>query len=578
MINFVKAFVLVMALSSAAHAAVVPDFADNLYQNHELSRSEQKCLDEGYKITYANCSGQTAPTDRCPYHDSYYRNCSRQQWCLNNNYSFSYTDCKVPLYATKLCPNKFPLYRACVENTAKACMNAGFSSDEQCQLTDKRCPYSVKFGVCCDNCSTYSTLLNQIPVGFVADGETCKTCAGLVKTNIRPADCEGFENCRFGPASPQTPSCRSGYETFYSACKTADALCREEGFSDAYCSETEETLTCPHNPKLKKCRVNCLKLARKLYPQADIISEDVKNPVLDLTKKELRSLVGMDHPECKLSQRPVIDLNITEKTFAQYQDLFDRKIENVIIRLNFGDAKTFKANGSMHNVKIIFSGLFADCPLESRSTEISGLVSLADLPMMCSNLKIAPESKFLTTGSIRGNVTLGKDSALGVKGDLFGALQTGAYTQLFIKGRLEYNDKLNKSLYSESISFGCNSKNKIVEGIFADTANVFVKQYAKLDTPSISLKSVSNSTKLPNSLSGLHLYKFSNIFYTYGDDKTTTIFPIVENPDSTCDDKYYIHLGSAADKSAQINVVEPANRLEDKWKCRSVDRKLQSCD
>ena len=103
MIKLAKTLALVSFFGVAlnAHAAVVPEYAANTYQNHELTRAEQKCLDEGYKITYANCSNQTAPADRCPHHDAYYRSCSQEQWCRNNNYTFLETDCKAPFYPFK---------------------------------------------------------------------------------------------------------------------------------------------------------------------------------------------------------------------------------------------------------------------------------------------------------------------------------------------------------------------------------------------------------------------------------------------------------------------------------------------
>ena len=60
----IKFFCLIFSfcvVSAAVRAAVAPEYADNSYSNHELTRAEKKCLDEGYKITYANCSNQTAP-------------------------------------------------------------------------------------------------------------------------------------------------------------------------------------------------------------------------------------------------------------------------------------------------------------------------------------------------------------------------------------------------------------------------------------------------------------------------------------------------------------------------------------
>ena len=171
----IKFFCLIFSfcvVSAAVRAAVAPEYADNSYSNHELTRAEKKCLDEGYKITYANCSNQTAPADQCPHHKSYYRTCSQEQWCRNNNFRFLNEDCKLPLYPLKMCDNQFPLYRTCQENVIKACEDSGFKSKDECKLTDKRCPYSKDYGICCGKCEDFSHILKQIPAGYVPTGET----------------------------------------------------------------------------------------------------------------------------------------------------------------------------------------------------------------------------------------------------------------------------------------------------------------------------------------------------------------------------------------------------------------------
>ncbi len=561
-----------------AHASVVPDYADNTYQNRELTRAEQKCIDEGYRVTYANCSNQTAPSERCPHHDSYYRSCSQEQWCRNNNYTILANDCKRPLYPTKLCDNRFPLYRSCQENSAKACVELGYVSSEVCQLSNKLCPYSKNYGTCCNDCPEMSHRLNQIPEGYVATGESCTTCEGIVKTNIRPADCPGFSECPYGPLSAQTPSCRQGEKILYTACKTAADLCREQGFTAERCNKDEDAIPCAYDNNLKQCRTNCLKLARKLYPDADLISGNTVNPVLDLTKTELRSLVGLSNPDCRQYQRPVVTLNITRENLPMYREILDRKIENVDLMIYLQEPLELPASGSLRNTRITFFGAPSECQIKARQTPVSGIVSFVNAPNLCTNFNVAPDSKLLSEGSVTGNINLGKDSALGLKGNLIGGLKTGAYSEVFIKGRLEFADPFNYVSHSEGVSFGCNSKNKIVEGIILKPANLFVKQYAKIDTPKITLVSTSDNIKLANSLSSLHIYKYANIFSSYDNLAQSTIFPLIENPDSDCDDKYYIHLGSAAEGPAQSVTIEPSFRIEDRWKCRDLSRKQMTCD
>ncbi len=571
-------FLCLCSISETTQASVVPDYASNNYQNHELSRSEKKCLEEGYKITYANCSNQTAPADRCPHHDAYYRSCSQEQWCRNNNYTFLAEDCKRPLYPVKMCANKFPLYRICQENPVKACQNSGYKFKDECKLTDKRCPYSQDYGICCGSCPEFSHRIDNIPEGYVADGETCKTCDDVVMTNIKPAACEGFQACRFGPLSPQTPSCRQGKKTLYSACKSAETLCQENGYTQNTCSETEDAQDCPQNSSYKKCSTNCFKLAKKLYPEADIIATDTQNPILNLTKTELRSLSGLTETSCKNLTRATAEFTINSENMEQYQNLMERDIENIIIKLNYEEPIPLPANGKMKNVKIIFSGNLPDCPLESRKTEITGTVNFIGAPTLCMNFNVAPEAKLLTDGSIKGDIDIGKDAALGVKGNVNGYLKTDNYTEVLIKGNLSYNDPANNQPEDAGIIFGCNNKVKIEGGIFADTTSIVIRPWTTMDVAKIELKSTSNNLKLPNTLSSLHIHKNSKLFSTYGSGESQIIFPLIENDAANgCEDKYYIHLGSSVNENEQNITLEPTNLLDGKWTCRTLPYNQQQC-
>ena len=557
-----------------ARASVVPEYATNTYTNHELSRAEQKCLDEGYKITYANCSNQTAPAERCPHHDAYYRSCSQEQWCRNNNFTFLEKDCKLPLYPHKMCDNKFPLYRICIENIGKACEEKGFVHKDKCQLNDKKCPYSPDYGKCCDTCPKFSHLIDAIPEGYVADGETCTTCAGEVKTNIKPAACEGFEDCVFGPMSAQTSSCLQGKKRLYSVCKTAAMVCQEKGFVANSCAEVEDTFDCPENPSFKHCKINCLKLARANNSDADVFGADQENPPLDPAKKKLTSLVGMSEIECRDQSRPTLTFRLNNENREQYAALLDREISNINLHLIFEEPVALSVNGIFRNTKISAQGEMPDCPLTGLKTQILGVVNFENFPAVCTNFEVAPESKLLVTGNVNGNINLGKDAALGIRGNLNGALQSKSFAEIFIKGSLNYTDELNNSLDKESIVFGCNTKARITDGINAKTANIVIKQWSKLDTPHIRITSTSESAALPNTLSSIHLYKYTKLFSTYEE----TVFPLVENNDAQCDDKYYRHLGSATDQSLQNFTLEPSNLGEGKWQCRALSFKQQECD
>ena len=555
-------------------AAVVPEYANNDYTEHSLSRSEKKCIDEGYKITYANCSNQTAPADRCPYHDSYYRSCSQEQWCKNNNFTFLDVDCKLPTYPTKMCDNKYPMYRACQENVAKACEDAGYTSQDKCQLTDKRCPYNSDYGKCCDACPTFSHEINSIPEGYIAEGETCTTCDGIVKTNVVEAPCDGYMACQYGPLSEQTPSCLKGEKTLYTACKTTEMTCKEKGYLYSACQASEDAENCPENENLKRCIVNCYKLALEMYPEADIFDENVTDPRIDIEKTYLRSLFGQISGACISNRRPEITLNINAQNLEMYAKIFNRTIENINFVLNFETPAVLEANGNWNNVKIKISGNAPDCPLKGKNINVNGTVSIVGASNICANITVADSSKFITTGNVTGDVVVGKDSSLGLKGNLIGGLKTKSYAEILIKGIVKYIDTLNNSADDESIVFGCNAKAKIGGGIVADTANVIVKQRAVLDTPYIKLISTSNNPDLPNTLSSLHLHKYTKLVSILD----STEYPLVDNNDLSCDDKHIVHLGSSLNEEEQILILEPSSLLEDKWQCKTLTRQQMDCN
>ena len=569
-----KLFVFCLFFAGSAYAAVLPEYANNTYTDHSLSRSEKKCIEEGYKITYANCTNQTAPSDRCPYHDSYYRSCSQEQWCRNNNFTFLAKDCKLPTYPVKICDNKYPMYRACKEDVEKACIDSGYTSKDKCQLTDVRCPYNSDYGKCCDECPSFSHELDKIPEGYVASGNTCTTCSGIVKTNVVEAACEGFEECMFGPLSAQTPSCLKGNKRLYTACKTSELVCKEKGFLYSSCQSSEDATSCPENSNLKKCVTNCYKLALEMFPEADIIQDNITDPILDISKNNIRSLYGEISNACTSQFRPTVTLNINEKNLELYSNIFNKDISNVNFILNFETPAVLPINGALTDVRITVKGNTPDCPLKGDKLNINGTVSLVDVNNICANINIANSAKFITTGNVTGNIEMGKDASLGIKGNLLGSLKSGSYAEIFIKGILKYSDISNDSIDSESIIFGCNARAKIIGGIVADTSNIIIKQRSIIDTPYIKLISTSNNIDLPNTLSSIHLQKYSRIISVLD----STEYLMVDNPDISCDDKYLIYLGSSIDEAQQAISLEPSNLLENKWQCRTLNRKQQECN
>ncbi len=569
--TFLFGFIL---FSGSAAAALIPEYASNTYTDHSLSRSEKKCIEEGYKITYANCANQTAPTDRCPYHDSYYRSCSQEQWCRNNNFTFLAKDCELPTYPAKICDNKYPMYRACVEDVAKACVDSGYVSKDDCQLSDVRCPYNSDYGKCCNDCPDFAYELDNVPLGYIADGPTCTTCKGQIKTNVIEADCEGYEDCKYGPLSEQTPSCLKGEKTLYTACKTSEMVCKEKGYLYSSCQANEDISECPEDANFKRCTVNCYKLALDTFPEADIIKEDITDPTLDLAKTSIRSLYGQISDSCVSQIRPEVRLNINDQSLPLYKEIFNRNVSDINFVLNFETPVSLPINGNLNNVRITVEGNTPNCVFEGKSFNVEGTVSLVNVSNICSDINIADSAKFITTGNVLGNINMNNDASLGIKGNLMGSLKSGSYTEIFIKGILKYNDSAKTSIDSESISFGCNSQTKIVGGLVADNANIIIKQRSVLDTPYIKLISTGNNIDLPATLSSIHLHRYSRIISVLDN----TEYPMVENGDLNCDDKRLVNLGSEAAAKESSITLEPSNLLEDQWQCVPATRKQQECN
>lgn len=565
----------IFLISYPATASVVTEYAVNSYNDHVLSRAEKKCIDEGYSTTYASCANQTAPADRCPHHDGYYRSCSQEQWCRNNNYTFLAKDCELPTYPLKICDNQFPIYRVCQKDVEKACKSLGYSHISECSLSDQRCEYDNDYGKCCDECPDYPYELNNIPAGYISSNELCTTCEGVVKTKVKENPCEGFTACAYGPMSKQTPSCQQGNKTLYSACKTAETVCREEGYNQTSCADEEDEIPCPHQESIKKCKINCSKFAKIKFSESDIISQDVTNPDLDMEKNSLRSMYGEISPECISNNIPIITLNINKDTFPVYRTLFTKNITNVNFVINFEEPFSLESGGHLDNVRIKVNGTPGECFLSGNNLHITNKVSLSGSGDICSNIQIDSMSKLTVSGNIVGNVTMDSNASLGVKGNLVGALNTKSFPEVFIKGQLIYKNKQANTLEHEGIVFGCNTRAKIVEGITAEAANIFIKQYSLIDTPYINIISQGASD---SGSASIHLYKYTKITSIIDESE----YQITDNSETSgpnsCDDKYIIHTSSAISDENGTLSLNTADSLKDKWQCRQLTRPQMKCN
>lgn len=162
---------------------------------------------------------------------------------------YPYTSCTLPAYLSDPCPEDDTRYKACIEDTARACSEAGYSQtcpDGYVSEVVDSCPYDSSYTKCqCNPCSGYDYTYEQATAeGYVVDG-FCLSC-GTTKYKRKNNPCTGFLSCDCG-GEIGTDTCKSGTVTKYAVCKTCcdnecteascptGYVCRFEACSNKYC-------------------------------------------------------------------------------------------------------------------------------------------------------------------------------------------------------------------------------------------------------------------------------------------------------------------------------------------------------
>ena len=142
-------------------------------------KGPEDCIKEGYTVT--NCPDGYEGDKACLYADGYY------------------AACKVA------CPSG---YKKCEDPYHGVGQECGDGYYESCQ---------------CDYCDGYSYKKEDIPDGYVADGEPCVSCNGeMYKIKVNP--CEGYQDCGSMGGKVGATTCLSGTNMMYSECKPCPSL------------------------------------------------------------------------------------------------------------------------------------------------------------------------------------------------------------------------------------------------------------------------------------------------------------------------------------------------------------------
>ena len=540
-----------------------------------FDRIEQKCLDAGYTIVAENCGENSAPEDVCPYHEKYFKSCSKSAWCLNEGYTYKSEDCKLPSFVSDICPNNFPLYKNCMEDITKACTDAGYKSAKYCKLSEARCPYSDDFGHCCTDCAEYPIALDELPRGYVQDGDACYTCSGKIRIRIKPAPCEGFVECPLGPDGEDTPSCLSGDRMLYKSCQNAEIKCHASGYTQTSCLDSEDVSFCPDDNSYMSCKLNCDKLAKLTYPKTNFITEDITNPELNSDYMNMKSYLVLENEECRPQKRPVVTLNITPENIDKYKNIFNMNISDIDFRINMQSPSDMEFNGNLQNSIVIFSGAQPSCLFSGGLANLSGDVQIKGANKVCNSFSLSKNSKFHLASNLNGDIKADDGAEIIVTRNLNGLVKVGNNVSITIKGKLIAEDLLNSTLDNGSIVLGCNSKAQIKRGMELNTANLIVKNNSLIETPQIILISKSDMLSLANSLSTIHLYSQAKIIHNLDENNQLEIAS--NTSDENCQDKYLVYLGSSFDETRQSFSLQADDTKDKDWQCKQLAEEQNSC-
>ena len=174
--------------------------------------NDKRCIEEGY--TQTSCSEGYEPYNYCPYDNTYFERC--RKLCPSN-----YVECEKPYYGVgEACEGK---YASCRKDTGKACLEENPEYTNRCgwgqTLGDDRCSYDSSYGICCNTCAGYPYTKDNIPNGYVQDGEPCVDCDGNEKVKIKPNPCDGYMDCGSVGGEWGAKTCLSGTTTMYDNCK-----------------------------------------------------------------------------------------------------------------------------------------------------------------------------------------------------------------------------------------------------------------------------------------------------------------------------------------------------------------------
>ena len=173
-----------------------------------VPKGEEDCIKEGYTLT--SCPEGYKPNKYCLYDNRYFAECILS--CPSD-----YKVCEAPYYGVgEACDGKY----------------------QECQ---------------CDECEGYTYTADNIPDGYVADGEACNSCDGP-KYKVKPNPCDGYLDCGAIGCESGTDTCKSGGQIMCSECRSCPYLGTEDTCPPCTVCTYEE---CSNKYIVTGCKTGC---------------------------------------------------------------------------------------------------------------------------------------------------------------------------------------------------------------------------------------------------------------------------------------------------------------------------------
>ena len=243
--NLVKSDKLFFTNTQHTHFSSVLDLSPDKFSNQSFTKIAQVCwiMDTG-ECLGANYVGSDIDTPSGGEPDDFHP--KDETDCIQEGYTL--TSCPEGYKPNKYCLYDNRYFAECVPycpDGYKYCEDPYYGVGEPCNGMYKECQ--------CDACEGYDYTADNIPDGYVADGEACNSCDGP-KYKIKPNPCDGYLDCGSIGCESGATTCLSGTVEMCSDCKDCPFLGTEDTCPPCTVCTYEE---CSNKYIVTGCKTGC---------------------------------------------------------------------------------------------------------------------------------------------------------------------------------------------------------------------------------------------------------------------------------------------------------------------------------